>query len=376
MVSEGSPTTYKLAVLVPQRVSIPGHVGKVMDRQTFYEWLWSRFSKASLLGVHEGTVLTEQLTQDGYDGHDTTESEASAEGCEASPEGYSEASAESYSKASAEGYSDPWDIDAAEAPVDRDWIERQEEIRAELYFSEHSQAVSAAKLLKQIPEITVGKVEEQEPQDWDAEWKASFLNSEKGLEVQPFWHIIPPWIDINPALTDASQKRFLKINPGAGFGTGTHETTQLCLESIGRLASKIPLKGARTLDFGSGSGILSIGMALLGAQVDAVEVDALAIENARENASLNNVDRFVNFSQTLPKEVKLYHYVVANILRPVLLEYAERLIQRLHPQGVLILSGLVEKDVELIFNEYSRRIKRSEARVLERGEWRAMIFGG
>src|SRR4051812_20531554 len=128
MVPESSITTYKLAVLVPQRVSVPGHIGKVMDRQSFYEWVWSRFSKSSLLGVHEGTVLSEQAAESGME----TES---------------------------------WTVDAGEAPKDRDWVAGQDEIKAELFFSEQSQAVSAASLLKQIPEITVGKVEEQEPQD-------------------------------------------------------------------------------------------------------------------------------------------------------------------------------------------------------------------
>lgn len=339
MIPEGAMTTYKLAVLIPQKISVPGFIGKEMDRQSFYEWIWNRFSKSSLLGVHEGTVLSEQAAEEGFE-------------------------------------SDAWLADSGEAPKDRDWVERQDEIKAELFFSEHSQALSAASLLKQIPEITVGKVEEQEPQDWDAEWKASFLNSEKGLEIPPFWHVIPPWVDVNTNQTKAVQNRFMKINPGAGFGTGTHETTQLCLEAVGRLSEKYSLKGVKALDFGSGSGILSIGMARLGAYVDAVEVDPLAIENARENVKLNDVELRVSFYQTLPKEQKRYHFITANILRPVLLEYAERLVNRLHPTGILILSGLVEKDVELIFNEYSRRLRKPEARVMEKGEWRALVFGG
>jgi hypothetical protein len=204
-------TTYKLAVLIPQQVSVPGFVGKVMDRQSFYDWVWNRFSKSSLLGVHEGTVLCEQAAEEGME-------------------------------------TNAWLVDSGEAPKDRDWIEGQEEIKAELFFSEQSQAVSAASLLKQIPEITVGKVEEQEPQDWDAEWKASFLNAEQGLEIAPFWHVIPPWV--NPQAEAGAvpgQKKFLKINPGAGFGTGTHETTQLCLEAIGRVSEEFPLKGKRRL---------------------------------------------------------------------------------------------------------------------------------
>ncbi len=336
MVPGSSTTTYKLAVLVPQKVSIPGQFGKSIDRQAFYEWVWNRFSKSSLLGVHEGTVLSDQASENGF------ETEA-------------------------------WTLDAAEAPSERDWIDRQEEIKAELYFSEHSQALSAASVLKQIPEITVGKVEEQEPQDWDAEWKATFLNSGAGIEISPFWRVVPPWVEIDQS---KQTKKNIKLNPGAGFGTGTHETTQLCLEAIGKLSVKYPLKGVRALDFGSGSGILAVGMALLGAEVDAVEIDPMALSNGKENAGLNQVDQKIHFSPYLSKEPRLYRFIVANILRPILLEYSEKLVQRLHPEGILILSGLVEKDLQLIFNEYCRRLKRPEARVMEKDEWRALVFGG
>lgn len=335
-------TTYKLGVLIPQRVSIPGQVGKSMDRQGFYDWVWNRFSQSSLLGVHEGTVLSEQAAEEGQE-------------------------------------TEFWTIDAGEAPKDRDWVEKQEEIKADLYFAEESQAAVAARLLRQIPEIAVGKVEEQEPQDWDAEWKASFLKSGKGLEIAPFWKVVPPWLELKESQdknAEGHRQRSLKINPGAGFGTGTHETTQLCLEAMGRVSLQHPLEGKRALDFGSGSGILSIGLALLGMTVDGVEVDSLAIDNATENVQLNQVESRVSFSQSLPVDPQPYDIVVANILRPILLEFSEQLIKCLKPGGVLILSGLVERDVQLIYNEYSRYLKWSEARVMERGEWRALVFGG
>jgi len=334
---ETSVITYKLAVMIPQQVSIPGVAGKNVYREGFYQWVWNRFSQSGLLGVHEGTVLSEQAAEEGME----TES---------------------------------WTVDAAEAPKERDWVDRQEEVRAELYFAECSQALLAAKLLKQIPEITVGHVEELESQDWDAEWKAAFLNSEKGIKVEPFWHIVPPWVEVEQDVGDSSSLRYMKINPGAGFGTGSHETTQLCLEAIGKLSSQFPLKGARALDFGAGSGILSVGMALLGAQVDAVEIDLMAIDNAVENVERNGVSGLVSVSQHLPAVLSQYDCVVANILRPILLEYAEQIVQRLKPRGVLILSGLIEKDIELIFNEYSRRMNRTEARVMELKEWRALVF--
>src|SRR6185437_14290065 len=157
-----------------------------------------------------------------------------------------------------------------------------------------------------------------EEQDWDARWKESF----PGVEVPPFWHILPPWVD---APAERGGVRVIRLNPGAGFGTGTHETTQLCLRALAERGST-RVRGRRVLDFGSGSGILSIGAALLGAQVDAVEIDPLALENSLENARLSHVENSIAFHEGLPDVPPGgYPVVLANILRPVLLEHCQEL---------------------------------------------------
>jgi ribosomal protein L11 methyltransferase len=173
----------------------------------------------------------------------------------------------------------------------------------------------------------------------------------------------------------APNEVILRINPGAGFGTGTHETTQLCLEAIG-LRARVAggLSGARVLDFGSGSGILSIGAALAGGQVNGVEIDELAIDNAVENARLNGVEDKIHYSRTLQAAQAIYPVVIANILKPVLIEHAPELARRLDRHGgTLILSGLIDKDVADVSACYSALLGKPPVKK-ELGEWRALVW--
>jgi ribosomal protein L11 methyltransferase len=191
--------------------------------------------------------------------------------------------------------------------------------------------------------------------------------------VAPFWRILPPWVTAEQAGLEAGEI-ILRINPGAGFGTGTHETTQLCLEAIGECAQRRPFRGQKVLDFGSGSGILSIGAALAGGKVDGVEIDELAIDNALENARINGVESLVKYSRYLENASDPYPVVIANILRPVLLEFASELVGRLEPTGTLILSGLIETDVAEVTEKFSALLGGRAPLKKERAEWRALVW--
>ena len=321
-------STYFVRIKVPRSVELHN---RMLDREEIFAWLWGHCALFGLLGVHEGSLLSEEAHERGFE----TES---------------------------------WTIDAGTAPHERDWVRSMEQADAVLYFETRAGAEKAVKALAAIPELSPGVIEEQKARDWDAEWKASFT----GVRVPPFWNILPPWVPTGPDL-------ILRINPGAGFGTGTHETTQLCLRTLGEYSVTSPLKGLRVIDFGSGSGILSIGAALLGAQVDGVEIDPLAIDNAVENARLNLVDAMIRYTQTLDEATGPYDLVISNILRPVLMEFAEALVERMAPKCALILSGLIESDVPIVTERFEKLLRAGTGHVIgpevgQLNEWRSLVW--
>lgn len=185
-----------------------------------------------------------------------------------------------------------------------------------------------------------------------------------GIDVPPFWRIRPPLGAIDGGVP-------LFVQPGAGFGDGAHETTQLCLQAI---AAGPRTPGYRVLDFGAGSGILAIAAARLGAVVDAVEIDEAALEHARENARSNEVASRIHFRRRLDESMGPYDLILANILREVLLREAEQLVGRLGRGKMLALSGLVATDVPEIIARYSAALDGRRPQVHRRGEWCAVVF--
>ncbi len=296
-------------------------------REQLFERIWTELSAFGLQGIHEGTLLAEDAARMGL--------EATA-----------------------------WVVDSDVAPHQRDWLGQQVDLVSELYFPDEASAVRARSYLLERGILTeVAPPERVADQDWDAEWKKSY----RGIEIPPHWEIVPPW-EQEKALAPGVTR--ILLNPGAGFGTGTHETTQLCLEALGREGN---LTGREVLDFGSGSGILSIAAARRGARVWGVEIDPLANENARENARLNGLEeQQLVFLSERPKREEPYSGVLANILKPVLLEHAQALLDACSEEGFLILSGLIESDVAQICAAFEP--KRGRARVFAKGEWRAVVW--
>jgi ribosomal protein L11 methyltransferase len=188
-----------------------------------------------------------------------------------------------------------------------------------------------------------------------------------GFAIAPRWGI---------AYTQSAEDRCdgaeLAIEAGPGFGDGTHETTQLCLQALVALAP--PIGPWRMLDFGSGSGILAIGAAKLGAVVDAVEIDALARAHATRNAQAHAVSDRIHQVCTLEDTCGAFNFTVANILRAVLLEFADALVARLAHDAALVLSGLVSTDVPQVGARYATLLRGERPEVYERGEWRALVW--
>lgn len=168
--------------------------------------------------------------------------------------------------------------------------------------------------------------------DWEQSWKQHF----HPISVGSRFLITPPWIvPHNP-----EGRIVLRINPGMAFGTGYHPSTRLCLRAIEQLVRP----GDKVADLGTGSGILAIASALLGAQtVAAADNDPQALLCARENLQANGISRRVLLLQAdTPAVFRGADVLVANILAEVIASMAPNIPGALRPGGVFIGSGIAE----------------------------------
>lgn len=209
-------------------------------------------------------------------------------------------------------------------------------------------------------DIQISKNKEIEDMDWANEWKKYY---------EPFYIgnilIKPSWIDI-----DESDHTVVEINPGMAFGTGLHETTNLCIEQL----QELNLIDKIVLDIGCGSGILSVVSSKLGAkEVFATDIDPLAIEATLENANLNKISNINAVKGSLLDNVdKKYDVVVANILLNVLDILIPDLPKALKKDGVFICSGLINSQKDNIVNTLEKN-NLEIVEVSEKGEWISII---
>ncbi len=140
----------------------------------------------------------------------------------------------------------------------------------------------------------------------------------------------------------------MQIDPGLAFGTGTHETTNLCLN----LLEKYIESGSKVLDIGCGSGILSVASILLGAKsATGVDVDELAVKTAVENAEINNVsDKFTAICGNLTDKIHgKFNIIVANIVADVIIELNKSVKEYMHKHSVYLMSGIIApKEAEVL----------------------------
>ena len=228
------------------------------------------------------------------------------------------------------------------------------------YFQTHELCLHAWQAIAPLFDTLCAQfqVEAVEEKDYDAIWKASF----KPLHCAPHWLIRAPW-HTPEDLNQSTHERELIIEPGMAFGTGTHETTQSCLEFL----STVVKPGNKVLDFGCGSGILAIAAKILGAgDVWAVDIDPLAIEASRHNAARNQVALTVALEA--PQFKESLDVVVANILKNTLLDFATYFAASLKSHGHLILSGLLLEQESIILNHYKQTGFMPFLRI-QKGEW-------
>ena len=208
-------------------------------------------------------------------------------------------------------------------------------------------------------------------EDWANNWKAYFKPMQIGekLLVCPSWESVP----------EDSSRAVLKIDPGMAFGTGTHQTTRMCLELLE--ANIKP--GSVVADLGCGSGILSIAASLMGAaETYAIDIDPVAAKVAGENAALNGIDPdkyFIRTGDILCDEefrreiaVKGYDIVMANIVANVIIAFAPVVPLLMKDDGIFIASGIIDDRLDEVIaalNANSLKVKE-----IKQGEdWRALL---
>lgn len=193
-----------------------------------------------------------------------------------------------------------------------------------------------AEALGSVPGARVAPVEVP-----DVDWVARFREDFRSFEASGFT-VVPEWDGRRP---DA---RTIVIDPGRAFGTGTHQTTRLCLAFLADEAGRRPIP--RVVDVGAGTGILAIAGLRLGARLAvASDFDPEASASAALHARLNQVPlRVVEADGGRPFRPRSFDVVLANLMAPLLLERAGELAGLCAPAGVLILSGLLTDDVEAV----------------------------
>ena len=200
-------------------------------------------------------------------------------------------------------------------------------------------------------------------QSWTDVWKKYF---------KPFYaadHLVvkPTWEPFDPAPGD----RVIEIDPGMAFGSGTHETTGMCLSMLEEVISG----GEEVIDVGTGSGILAIGAALLGAgRVLATDIDPDAVRVAAENVRNNHVDHIVSVTQgnLLDHVSTVCDICVANIISDVIISFAAPLMPHIRPGGLFLCSGIVSvraDEVAQSLTDAGYVILRKQTR----GEWTAFM---
>jgi len=207
-----------------------------------------------------------------------------------------------------------------------------------------------------LVEVTTSEL----PDDWAERWK-DFHRPLVIDPAHPRLAVRPPW---EPPIGAATE---IVIDPAQAFGTGAHATTRLCLELLLELGAPAgPL-----LDLGCGSGVLAIAAAKLGwGPVTAVDYDPLSVEATRANAAVNDVALAVARCDLRSDPVPGAPTVLANLLRPLLLDFARRLSES---PRTLIASGLLAHEADEIAGAFAALGLRERER-RERGEWAALLL--
>ena len=243
-----------------------------------------------------------------------------------------------------------------------EWNQKQDWIPVSFYLPEDS-ADKAEKIKEFLRPFLGERIELEQAavreEDWANNWKQyyhSFAASQR-IFIYPIWE-----------QPDLSYPINIGLDPGMAFGSGTHETTELCLRAL----EKYCKTGDHVLDVGTGSGILAIAAAKLGAaEVLAIDLDENAVKVATENVEYNGVDHrvWVSHGNLTDGVGETYDIVVANILADVICLLAKDVKKFLNPQGIFITSGIIADKADMVRRALTEA-GLTVTETTEKGEWR------
>ena len=205
------------------------------------------------------------------------------------------------------------------------------------------------------------ELEEKENQDWSKKWKEKWDVTHVTDKIS----IVPSWLSYTPKENEIT----ITLDPGCAFGTGTHQTTQLCMKAL----EKYMPKGASVADIGTGSGILAICAIKLGANsAYGCDNDPTVIDVCIENAQKNGITETTFELNTADKITQKYDFVCANILHNILAEIMGDLKNIMKPGAQMVLSGILDEKKAVVF-EAVQRFNLRVVEILHQDQWIAIV---
>ena len=212
----------------------------------------------------------------------------------------------------------------------------------------------------QSPGLTLTPIKNQ---DWSTAWRSFFYLEQitDNLMILPAWEEMP----------EPVESHVIRIDPGTAFGTGKHETTKMCLRA---LEENTPEQPWSMLDVGTGSGILSVYGAMLGAEkITAIDIDPEAVRWAKKNIELNKLPVRIDLATTPLEKIRgPYDVIAANIILNTILELSPLFPGLLSPGGLLILSGILREQVERV-EQKLQELGLIKTGIAFMGEWACLM---